>query len=173
MQLARFPDVKGLIHEAISKNGGITDKLLQDQWRDLIFEPLSKLNGDSSVPAQLVIVVDALDECEREDNIQRVLRLLINFRDIETVRFRVLITSRPEIPIRDGFLEVPDGEHQDFVLHDISQLIVDQDISILLKSQLMSLQTATPTWPRLARRASYQASSSEGRRFIYMGCNCL
>jgi hypothetical protein len=133
----------------------------------------------SSVPPQLVIVIDALDECDRENDIKRVLQLLASTRDIRTVRFRVLITSRPEIPIRHGFLRIPDGEHQDFVLHDISQSIVDYDISIFLESKLKIIAQERHLgldWPgkqsirRLVKKAAgLFIWAATACRFIYEG----
>ena len=182
MQLAeRSPDLKNLIHEAISNNDGIVNKILQDQWKELILEPLSKLDVDS-VRAPLILVIDALDECDRETDIQRVLQLLANSRVLRGVRFRVLITSRPATEIRHGFSQVPEGEHRDIILHDISQSIVDHDISVFLEHSLQIIaqkRALGPDWPGsqavrlLVRNASglfiWAATAcrfiSEGRRF--------
>ena len=65
-----------------------------------------------------------------------IVQLLAEARSIKTVRLRVFITSRPEIPIRYGFYQVPTTEHQDFVLHNVSPAIVDHDISIFLEYSL-------------------------------------
>jgi hypothetical protein len=46
------------------------------------------------------------------------------------------MTSRPEIPIRHGFYQIPETRHQDFVLHNISPPIVDHDIFMFLKYKL-------------------------------------
>ncbi|KAH8585299.1 quinon protein alcohol dehydrogenase-like superfamily [Bisporella sp. PMI_857] len=55
---------------------------------------------------------------------------------MQKVQLRVFLTSRPEIPIRYGFNQIPDTEHQDFALHNISPSIVDHDISIFLEYNL-------------------------------------
>ena len=46
------------------------------------------------------------------------------------------MTSRREVPIRHGFCDIPEGEHEDFVLHNILLAIVDHDISIFLEYNL-------------------------------------
>jgi hypothetical protein len=51
----------------------------------------------------LLIVVDALDECEREVEVRAILQLLAEARCLGGIRLRVLLTSRPETPIRFGF----------------------------------------------------------------------
>ena len=84
-----------------------------------------------------VLVVDALDECDDENNIRILLYLLAEARSLVSVRLRVFLTSRPEVPIRYGIYEIPDAEYQDFMLHNISPSIVDHDISIFLEHNLI------------------------------------
>jgi hypothetical protein len=79
-----------------------------------------------------ILVIDALDECDGDNDIRAILQLLAEARSL----LRVFLTSRPEIPIRHGFYEIPEAEHQDFVLHNISPPDVDRDISIFLKHNL-------------------------------------
>jgi len=83
-----------------------------------------------------ILVIDALDECEGEDDIWLMLRLLTETKNLKTVRLRVFITSRLETPIRFGFRAMSDTAHEDFVLHDISHSIIRHDISIFLSSEL-------------------------------------
>lgn len=40
------------------------------------------------------------------------------------------------MPIRHGFYQIPDAEHQDVLLHNISRSIVDHDIRIFLEYRL-------------------------------------
>ena len=149
-QLAqKLPAFRNLLQEAISNDEGIVNRILKDQWKELILQPLSKLEA-GSFRAPLLTVIDALDECEKESDIRQVLQLLSDSRGLIRARFRILITSRPEIPIRHGFSQVPDGEHQDFVLHDISRSIVDHDISLFLEHNLSIIRqkrTLVTDWP--------------------------
>jgi hypothetical protein len=80
--------------------------------------------------------VDALDECDSDSNIRIIVQLLAEARSLTRVRLRVLLTSRPEVPIRHGFYQIPDAEHQDVVLHNISRSIVDHDITLFLQHNL-------------------------------------
>ena len=136
IQLAnKSPALNRHVCEAIAECSAITGQSLRDQWRQLILRPLLRLDGNSS-PSSLVLIVDALDECEGEDDIRMIIQLLAEARSIKAIRLRVFITSRPEIPIRYGFYQVPGTEHQDFVLHNVSPAIVDHDISIFLEYSL-------------------------------------
>ena len=134
LQLAdRSPFLKQYICEAIAAHPNIANEALRDQWFDLILRPLSKL--DRSFSPFLVIVIDALDECEDENNVRIIVQLFAQVRSLGNVRLRVFMTSRPEIPIRYGFDEIPNSEHQDFVLHNISSPIVDHDITLYFEHQ--------------------------------------
>ncbi|CAN9385388.1 unnamed protein product [Alternaria alternata] len=136
VQLARnVPSVKQLISDAIAERDDIASQSLRDQWHHLIISPLSKLS-DSSRPASLMLVVDALDECDSDSNIRIIVQLLAEARSLTRARLRVLLTSRSEVPIRHGFYQVPEAGHQDVVLHNISRSIVDHDITLFLQHNL-------------------------------------
>jgi hypothetical protein len=169
------------ICEAIVERGDIATQSLRDQWRQLVLGPLSKLN-DKSCPLSYILVVDALDECDDEKHIRNILQLLAEARSLKTVRLRVLLTSRPEIPIRYGFYQIPEAERHSFVLHNISPEIVDHDIAIFLEYNLRLIaqeRDLDPGWPgeeairRMVQNASglfiWAATASrfvrEGKRF--------
>ncbi|KUJ12357.1 uncharacterized protein LY89DRAFT_738145 [Mollisia scopiformis] len=65
-----------------------------------------------------------------------ILQLLAEAQSLPRVRLRIFLTSRPEIPVRYRLGQIPDTEHQDFVLHSISPAIVDHDISLFLEYNL-------------------------------------
>ncbi|KAI9856661.1 MAG: hypothetical protein M1813_008808 [Trichoglossum hirsutum] len=112
-QLAqRCATFKSFLIKAKSNDEGISSKTLKDQWNGLILQPLRKLDA-GSFRAPLLIVIDALDECEKESDVRQVLHLLSDFRHLEGLHCRVFITSRPDIPVRHGFSVVPDQDHQD------------------------------------------------------------
>ncbi|KAI9861749.1 MAG: hypothetical protein M1813_005098 [Trichoglossum hirsutum] len=140
---------ESILDKAISNDKGICGKILRDQWNGLVLQPLSKLEADS-FQSPFLIVIDALDECEKESDVRIVLQLLSDFRRLGRLRSRVFITSRPDIPVQHGFSLVPDQDHQDFVLHNISQSIVDDDIFIYLQHTLTGIRrkyTFDEEWP--------------------------
>lgn len=131
------------------ERGDITGLSLYDQWCQLVLKPLSKLSKISSLPSY-IITIDALDECGDDSDIPVLLRLLAEARSFTTIRLRIFLTSRPEIPIRYGFHQISDAFHQDFVLHNISPSIVDQDILIFLKHNLKRIgqqRSLDAGWP--------------------------
>ncbi|KIN07133.1 hypothetical protein OIDMADRAFT_174150 [Oidiodendron maius Zn] len=136
MQLAeRVPTLHRHISDAITNNSSIVNASLNDQWHQLVLRPLSKLDGNS-YPSSYILVIDALDECDNNRNTQILLQLLAEVRSLKTVRLRVFLTSRPEVPIRYGYYQLPKTERYDLVLHNILPTIVDHDISIFLKYNL-------------------------------------
>jgi NACHT domain len=136
VQLANnAPCLQRYICDAIRDHGDIASQSLRDQWCQLLFRPLSKLDGNSS-PSSFILVIDALDECDDDSNVQMILQLLAEAWSLKTVRLRVFMTSRPEIPIRHGFYQIPQAGRNYFILHDVSPEIVDNDISVLLVHDL-------------------------------------
>jgi hypothetical protein len=150
IQLAvHIPPVERHIWDAITACNIIASQSLADQWRQLVLRPLLKLEGNDTYPSY-VMIIDALDECEDENDIRIILRLLAEARSLKKVRLRVLITSRPEVPIRYGFCQIPYAEHHDFILHNVEVAIVDHDIFTFLHYEMRSigLERALGTgWP--------------------------
>jgi hypothetical protein len=150
VQLANnIPSLRHYIYDAISKNKDIAGQSFRDQWSQLILFPLSKL-GSGSSSSSYVLVIDALDECDKDEHIWMILQLLAESRTLKTARLRVFLTSRPEIPIRHGFYKIPDAEHQDFVLHNVPPTIVNHDISLFLEYNLGLIRqewTLGADWP--------------------------
>jgi hypothetical protein len=172
VQLANnIQPLKRTICDAFSAQSDITNRALREQWRHLVLGPLSELTGNSQ--SRYIIVVDALDECEDEHSIQTLLQLLAEFRSLEKVRLRVFLTSRPEVPIRNGFIQMPDAEHQDFVLHNISSTIVNDDICIFLEHNLKLVaqeRSLATGWP--GRQTIMQLVQNASGLFIWAATAC-
>ncbi|KAF1816161.1 hypothetical protein P152DRAFT_112680, partial [Eremomyces bilateralis CBS 781.70] len=149
-QLANnIPSLQQHICDAIIERRDITSQSLRDQWQQLILGPLLKL-GESGSQSSYILIVDALDECDGDNNIRIIIHLLAEARLLKTVRLRVLLTSRPEIPIRYGFRQLPNANLQDFVLHSISPSIVDHDISVFFEYNLKLIgqeHSLDDSWP--------------------------
>jgi hypothetical protein len=167
-----IPASRQHICNAVAERSDIVHQSLRDQWYYLVLGPLSKL-GDNDCPASLVLVVDALDECDSENNIRIIVQLLAEARSLTKIRVRVLLTSRPEVPIRHGFYQVPEAEHQDVVLHNISRSIVDHDITLFLEHnfQLIAHERCLRTgWP--GAEIVVQLVQSASGLFIWAATAC-
>jgi hypothetical protein len=134
----------------------VMDNSLRDQWEHLIIKPLSKINSDSP-PSTVLLVVDALDECDNERDIQVIVRVLTTARSPSNIRLRIIITSRPDILIRHGFRKIPEAEHEVFVLREISRTLVNRDLSIFFENNFSTIREERgfdDHWPgmRIIRR---------------------
>src|SRR4051812_11587087 len=93
--LIRVPEIGPGIKKAIDANPAISEKALKDQFEKLILQPLLEL---ARLPAStLLIVIDALDECEQDNDIRAILQLLSRSKVLKSVSLRILVTSRPEL----------------------------------------------------------------------------
>ena len=136
VQLAyNAPSLRRHILEAAEEQINIANHSLGDQWRQLVLRPLSRLDERLS-PSSYLLIIDALDECDNEDHIRTILQLLAEAQSLTTVRLRVFLTSRPEVPIRHGIYAILQAKHQDFVLYRIQPTIVNYDISLFLEYKL-------------------------------------
>ncbi|KAL8402643.1 hypothetical protein RB596_009126 [Gaeumannomyces avenae] len=152
--LPQLPALAPHIQKAIESDPAIVDKNKREQFEKLFLEPLGKCKGD--VPGLLAVVVDALDECDREEDATALVRLLSKAKEATSIRLRFFVTSRPELPIRLGFKEI-DGDYQDLALHEIPEADVRKDISTFLHAELARVRhkfnkTVTgpglpPDWP--------------------------
>jgi hypothetical protein len=160
--------LKRYICQAIDEQRDITTKCLRDQWCQLVLRPLSML--DETFPhSSLLLVVDALGECDGDDDIRAIVQLLAEARSLRTVQLRVFITSRPETPIRRVFYQIPKAQQQDLVLHSIPSSIVDRDISLFLKHKFGNLGRP-PDWP--GEEALKQLVQKSGGLFIWAATAC-
>ncbi|CAG1992151.1 unnamed protein product [Fusarium graminearum] len=122
------PELRPDIQAAIQGDPTVTSKSVAKQFNTLILDPLRKSSDKFSSERFVTIVIDALDECESEPDIRLIVSLFSTTKTILCPRPRVLITSRPDLPVRLGFRDVK-GFYQDLILHDISAAIIKQDIS--------------------------------------------
>ncbi|KAF4947105.1 hypothetical protein FSARC_14046, partial [Fusarium sarcochroum] len=89
--------LEGLDKDAVEKFN------LEKQFQKLLWQPLETLRLDEKGHQRIMIIIDALDECERPEHLQRVLGLLSRLCKISIIRFRVLITSRSAPDIVEAF----------------------------------------------------------------------
>ncbi len=113
---------------------------IRDQYEELLVRPLHKLQPLAPADDPFFVVIDALDECEEQDDLRMLLRLLAKTNDIPNLRLRILVTSRPELPIRLGFAEMPGTFYRDLTLQDVSGSVVNGDIEIFLRHELKTIQ---------------------------------
>ena len=100
-------------------------------------------------------MIDALDECEREDrkdDTQVILRLLAEAKDLPTIQLRIFLTTRPKVSIYHGFSAMSKFTHQDCILHHISKDVIEHDILIFIQYEFERIRkkcSLLSNWPKV------------------------
>ena len=128
-----------LIAKAIDVDPYICSKALGEQFKRLIYEPLQQLTSIHD-PSTYVVVLDALDECENEDDVQTVLQLWSSLPQMANIHLRLFLTSRPDLPIRLGFKKLSGDKYRDIVLHEVPQPVIQHDILVFLEDALTNFR---------------------------------
>jgi hypothetical protein len=140
-QLVRtVPAIVPYLSKAIDADPAISGRLMKKQYENLILQPLSEVGRISASTLKLVIVIDALDECEREGDIRNMLHLLSQTQHLNSIHIRIFLTSRPELPIRLGFKKMSADAHQDVILQDIPKATIEHDMSSFLKAEFKKIR---------------------------------
>lgn len=96
------------------------------------------------------MVIDALDECEHDQDTQNIIRLLPLLQKAKSLCLRIFLTSRPELPISLGFSEIGDDEYQDLALHEIPEKVTERDIHLFLLDRFAKIRhdrNISQDWP--------------------------
>jgi hypothetical protein len=134
--MGKIPALMPSVRKAIDADPDVSKKMLSDQFEKLILQPLDSIRRTTAI----VIVIDALDECDGDEDVKTIIALLAK-AVVRSVRLRIFITSRPELPIRLGFKDVQ-GKYQGLALHQIPEQVVEQDISTFLGYELARIKKA-------------------------------
>lgn len=137
--VVKEPSLASYIKAAIEADPFICNKLPSKQFEKLILKPLENQRGSLDDIKTIVLVIDALDECEQDDDIRDIISLLSQAKSLSSVRLRAFLTSRPELPVRLGFNKIK-GKYQDLVLHEIPESIIEHDIAAYLDSELAKIR---------------------------------
>ncbi len=124
------PGVRSVIIHALRHDPDIMEKSFAIQFKKLITEPLCKITSK-----RVVIVVDALDECDNSEGAADRLFRAIIAHCAEAPYLRLLVTSRPATYIR-ALITGAGGN----VLHeDIDQCVVSADIRKYLGMEMSKI----------------------------------
>lgn len=137
--IQKLPSLAPHVQKAIETDPAISRKALKLQFETLVLKPLHKMQTDPQKPSKAVIVIDALDECDQEEDIGTIIRLLPQVQRITSVRLKFFLTSRPELPIRLGFEDIS-GAYEGLALHQIPEAIIREDIFTFLEHELATIR---------------------------------
>ncbi len=130
----KVPGLDNVVAEVITQDPLIFDKALGEQFDKLIYQPLHQMDSTINGFPIFIAVVDALDECEKERDVKAIVDLWSRLANLTTIRLKLFLTSRPELPIQLGFRNISTAVHQDMVLQDaVPQTTIEHDILVFLK----------------------------------------
>ncbi|KAJ5618692.1 hypothetical protein N7528_006803 [Penicillium herquei] len=141
------PQLAPFIMQAIEENSDIATRSLREQLDFLLFQPLKSLEHTQTT--QILVVIDALDECDNDNDIRLLLRLLPEIQKETVVQVRFLLTSRPELAMRLGFQSIANS-HQDLILHEIPRPAIEHDITLYLQDRFSKMRedrSLPDEWP--------------------------
>ncbi|KAF7712143.1 Uncharacterized protein PECH_004203, partial [Penicillium ucsense] len=148
--MLRISELRSGVHKALHDDPDIMSKSPREQFEKLLLQPLLALDQLGREPQTAVIVVDALDECEHDQDVRNIIRLLSLLQKAKSVRLRIFLTSRPELPISLGFSEIAGDGYQDLALHEIPEEVTEHDIHLFLQDRFAKIKhdrNISHDWP--------------------------
>ncbi|KAM0252836.1 hypothetical protein ACHAQJ_007521 [Trichoderma viride] len=133
-QPAYAPHIKA----AIDTDPIISSKSSREQFEKLVTHPF----GDPKAPranSPIVVVIDALDECNDDKDIQLLIHLFSRSSETTHSKLKFFLTSRPELPLRLGFKKIK-GSYEHLILHEVPATIIEEDISKYLNFELSNIR---------------------------------
>ncbi|QRW17367.1 Vegetative incompatibility protein HET-E-1 [Rhizoctonia solani] len=143
--------------KVIEQDSDIGSRDISTQFQLLLQQPLQEIQ--EKLPNNLVVVIDAPDECEDAQAVGLLISTLL--KNSSTIPVKFLLTTRPELELAtqmQRWLQARDictTSH----LHEVDQSTVQSDIELFLKEELAFMDPSLQDIKRLAE--------SSGQLFIY------
>lgn len=135
-----FPAIAPGIAASLEQDSLLCDRYLSAQFEQLLLRPLQNAAPGSLLPASVVLVIDALDECDDSSNIKTVLSLLSKLGEQIPLRLRIFVTSRPELPVELGFKNISGELHHDIRLEEAQKSSIAHDIRVFYEDQFATIR---------------------------------
>ncbi|KAB5590179.1 hypothetical protein CTheo_6372 [Ceratobasidium theobromae] len=156
-QLARYSiPFQSALSEALGNDPDIGSANILEQLRRLLKEPLEEVK--TAIPENLVVVIDALDECDNKNSVELILNTL--FAIAADLPLRCFMTSRPNPEIYNKMISQSQSFRRVLHLHDIEKSMVEADIKLYIEEELGFIPPTALQVDQLARRC--------GNLFIYV-----
>ncbi|KAL4966042.1 ATP-binding protein, partial [Aspergillus stella-maris] len=139
-QLAvHIPQMLPGIQKSLGLEPSLPNALLRQQFKKLLLQPLLDAGGEQAV-TPTVIVIDALDECDGEDDLEVIINLLPTLEKETSFAIRVFLSSRPETAIRFGFDQIDQSAYENTVLQNLDNNLIKRDISLYLREEFTQIK---------------------------------
>lgn len=139
-QLAdRVPSMRREIAEALDKDSFLPKSGMRKQFQTLLEGPIEALTNSKLATHRLIIVIDALDECDSTDA-GTLLDLLAGLKDSDALRLHIFITCRPETPMEVKFRQINDSLQEDIILEQVQISTIRSDLHRYLEHRLAKIR---------------------------------
>jgi hypothetical protein len=135
-----IPEAGHTIAGVLDRDSLLCDKHLKAQFDKLLLQPLQGLSSAEISSAGVVLVIDALDECDNSGDVRTILLMLSRVEAITSIRLRIFVTSRPELPVELGFKDMSGDLHHDIRLKEAQQTTIARDIRIFYEHQFQEIK---------------------------------
>ncbi|KDN48800.1 hypothetical protein RSAG8_02787, partial [Rhizoctonia solani AG-8 WAC10335] len=148
-QLARFSrPFQSVLSAALEYDPGVHGRLPHMQFDALIAKPM--LEVQHTLPEELIVVIDALDECEQKESTGSMLDVLLS--NTASLPIKFIVSSRPEPQIRD---QMARGRAKpQLVLHELEKGLVRADVESYLREGLAQMSPSEAQIAALVEKAS-------------------
>ncbi|CUA76106.1 WD repeat-containing protein on Y chromosome [Rhizoctonia solani] len=154
-QLARYcTPFQSALCDVLEEEPDLSSKHIQKQFERLLRDPLQQ--SVDAIPDNLVVIIDALDECEDHAGIELILDLL--FQHAQTLPLKIYVTSRPEPEIYNK-MKLNSHARELIHLHEVEKSLVQADIELYLQAELTIVSPSASDMDELVQRS--------GALFIY------
>ncbi|KAF5006477.1 hypothetical protein FDECE_7164 [Fusarium decemcellulare] len=126
----------------ISTVDGIEKRSLEKQFETLIYNPLDQLCCLGGGKSPMIVIIDALDECTRQGDIDRVLKLFASLKCLDPFRLCVFFSSRRTPPLLDAFGDIPetDARCRVLALHEQFLEATRKEMGVVLANGLAKIK---------------------------------
>jgi hypothetical protein len=178
---AAVPALRSHICRAVRTQRNMAALAQHNQWDLLVLEPLAKVYGGAGgrlkpllhLGRPVVIVIDALDECNDKNKTAAVLGLLADSASEKRSWLRVLLTRRPETPACFGIQQIWPASLARLVLHGLDPPVVNRDIATYFTDNLRNIGSTYmlgSDWP--GAETLQQLVKRAGGLFIWAASSC-
>ncbi|CAE6410700.1 unnamed protein product [Rhizoctonia solani] len=148
-QLARFSrPFQSALSKVLEKDPDVHTSVPDVQFKVMIIGPLHTVR--ETLPDNLVVIIDALDECDNKESTSNILDILLSSTEDLPIKF--ILSSRPEPEIRDKMAQGK-LEGSQLVLHELDKGEVQADIGIYLRKALAPINPSQLQISILVERA--------------------
>ncbi|KAG8790399.1 hypothetical protein FRC12_011987 [Ceratobasidium sp. 428] len=149
-QLALFSlPFRHALSQILERSKDAHNQPLEEQFQHLVAVPLQ--NIARTFTDNVVLVIDALDECEDREGVDKILDTLISHVGGLPVKF--FVSSRPEAMIMDRMRSHERGLRLELHLHELDHTVVQDDIKTYLRIKLKPIEVSDADFDKLAERS--------------------